>query len=166
MNNVKETLYTIGYALRQQEDLLEHPLKYQINCVIDIRTLPYSGYQAHFNKEIIKAYLNSHGITYLHMDQAFGIIKDDDTLIGESGYVDFKKLAKRPLFLEGVERIKKGLAKGYVIAFLCAEKDPINCHRSTLVARAFYERGYDVEHILYDGRLESQKALEERMKEG
>lgn len=161
---MQPTLYTIGYAHHTQESLLELLLKYHINCVIDVRTLPYSRFHMQFNKEIIKAYLNARGIVYIHMDEAFGIIKTDETLLGEDGYVDFKKIAQRNAFEEGITRVEMGLSKGYTIAFMCAEKDPTHCHRSTLVGRAFFERGYDVEHIHSDGALEAQCEMEERMK--
>ncbi|MGL5675770.1 MAG: DUF488 family protein [Cellulosilyticaceae bacterium] len=162
---MEKILYTIGYAHHTQESFLELLLKYHINCVIDVRTMPYSAFHMQFNKEIIKAYLNARGIIYIHMDEPFGIIKGDESLIGDDGYLDFKKLAKTELFAEGVARVERGLAKGYTIAFMCAEKDPTNCHRSTLVGRAFYERGYGVKHILHDGTLEDHREMEERMKE-
>jgi uncharacterized protein (DUF488 family) len=48
---------------------------------------------------------------------------------------------------------------------MCAEKDPTDCHRSTLVARKFAEMGYEVRHILHDGTLETHAHMEQRMKE-
>ena len=159
----KTTLYTIGYAHHTQESFLELLLKYKINCVVDVRTMAYSGFHPQFNKEVIKSYLRQHGISYVHMAESFGIIKTDDSLNTKEGYLDFTKLAKLPLFLEGIERVESGIEKGYQIAFMCAEKDPIDCHRTTLVARKFVELGYEVRHILHDGALEDHKALEKRM---
>lgn len=160
-----QIIYTIGYAHHTQESFLELLLKYQINCVIDVRTMAYSGFHPQFNKEIIKSYLKQHGIVYLHMDQAFGIIKDQVALNTKEGYLDFTKLAQTDAFLEGIQRIQNGLEKGYCIAFMCAEKDPTDCHRSTLVARRLYEIGYQVAHVLHDGEVETQEQMEERMKE-
>ena len=162
---MKHTLYTIGYAHHTQESFLELLLKYHINCVIDVRTLPYSTFHMQFNREIIRDYLKARGIIYIHMDEPFGIIKGDETLLGEDGYLDFIKLARTKAFEEGVARVENGLRKGYTISFMCAEKDPTNCHRSTLVGRAFSERGYKVAHILHDGTLELHGQMEERMKE-
>jgi uncharacterized protein (DUF488 family) len=53
--------------------------------------------------------------------------------------------------------------KKYRIAFVCAEKDPIECHRALLVARAFSDSGKSVSHIHSDGSLESQPSLESRL---
>ena len=46
---------------------------------------------------------------------------------------------------------------------MCAEKEPLECHRTLLVARALAEGGIAVEHILPDGRLESHEATMERL---
>lgn len=158
-------IYTIGYAHHTQESFLENLIRYHIDCVVDVRTMAYSGFHPQFNKEVIKSYLKLHGIRYVHMAEAFGIIKGDISLNTREGYLDFTKLAQTPLFLEGIQRIETGLKKGYHIAFMCAEKDPIDCHRSTLVARKLYEMGYSVKHILYEGNVETQESLEKRMKQ-
>lgn len=158
-------IYTIGYAHHTQESFLELLLKYHINCVVDVRNMPYSGFHPQFNKEVIKFYLNQRGITYIHMDKSFGIIRDEIELNTKEGYLDFTKLAKTEDFLDGINRIENGVKKGYTIAFMCAEKDPTDCHRSTLVARKLFEIGYEVLHILADGSAETHKQMEERMKE-
>ncbi|MGY2725607.1 hypothetical protein ACVW0B_002126 [Thermostichus sp. MS-CIW-23] len=46
---------------------------------------------------------------------------------------------------------------------MCAEKDPIECHRSLLVARKFFQSGIPVNHILANGSLETHEALESRL---
>lgn len=46
---------------------------------------------------------------------------------------------------------------------MCTEKDPIDCHRAILVARAFELRGIEVNHILSDGTLQNQRKLDERL---
>ena len=67
-----------------------------------------------------------------------------------------------PLFREGIERIKKG-AESYRVALVCAEKEPLECHRAILVCRHLRRPGLAIEHILADGSLESQHALEQRL---
>lgn len=160
---MKEIIYTIGYAHHTQESFLECLIEYTINCVVDVRTVPYSTFHMQFNRERIKEYLKQHKIAYVHMDHAFGIIKDNPALNTEEGYLDFVKLANTPSFLKGIKRVERGIQRGYKIAFMCAEKDPIDCHRSTLVGRAFDTLGYPVYHILHDGTLEEHKHMEERM---
>ena len=61
--------------------------------------------------------------------------------------MDFEVFAKSEQFLSGVEKIKNSVAKGFNVVFLCAEKEPVQCHRTILVARVFYELGYNVVHL-------------------
>lgn len=153
-------VYTLGYAHHTQGSFLELLKKYEINCVVDVRTMAYSKFHPQFNKEPLKAFLKENGIVYIHMYKEFGIIRGETTLNNEEGYLDFNKLACLPIFKEGIERIKSGVAKGFTICFICAEKNPSNCHRSTLVGRELSKLGYLVNHIRADGSLETQRELE------
>jgi uncharacterized protein (DUF488 family) len=46
---------------------------------------------------------------------------------------------------------------------MCAEKEPLDCHRAILVSPALIARGLRVEHILADGSLEPHEATMERL---
>jgi hypothetical protein len=46
---------------------------------------------------------------------------------------------------------------------MCAEKDPLDCHRMVLVARHLSRREASIAHILADGELESQADAERRL---
>lgn len=54
-------------------------------------------------------------------------------------------------------------ANEYRIALMCAEKEPLDCHLTLLVARALVELGVTIQHILVDGRLESHNTTMERL---
>ena len=62
-------------------------------------------------------------------------------------------LADTELFRQGIERL---LAAGKMraTAIMCAEKDPLDCHRTILVARALEARGQTIAHILASGEIE------------
>lgn len=62
-----------------------------------------------------------------------------------------------------MENVILGLEKGNNIALMCTEKDPIDCHRAIMVARAFALNGVNVKHILADGSLQNQAELDERL---
>ena len=51
------------------------------------------------------------------------------------------------------------------VALMCAEKDPIECHRTLLVARSLVASGCVVKHILADGEFENHEAAVERIYE-
>jgi hypothetical protein len=46
---------------------------------------------------------------------------------------------------------------------MCAEREPLECHRCLLVARSLAERGLAVGHILYDGAIEAHAETERRL---
>ena len=46
---------------------------------------------------------------------------------------------------------------------MCAEKEPLECHRSDLVARHLVRFGIEVQHIHADGQLESHAEAMERL---
>jgi uncharacterized protein (DUF488 family) len=79
-----------------------------------------------------------------------------------NGRADYSLIAGTPAFVRGVDRITQGAAKMRV-AMMCAEKDPLDCHRCILVSPRLRERGIEVRHILSDGTLESHEQAENRL---
>jgi uncharacterized protein (DUF488 family) len=49
------------------------------------------------------------------------------------------------------------------LCLMCAEREPLDCHRCLLVARALAKRGLAPGHILVDGTLEPHAATEDRL---
>jgi hypothetical protein len=63
---------------------------------------------------------------------------------------------------QGIQRVLKGTQK-HKVALMCAEKDPLTCHRAILVCQYLKEFSLDIKHILKNGALESHEHLEHRM---
>ncbi|WP_017209972.1 DUF488 family protein [Clostridium beijerinckii] len=163
MIHIDRTLYTIGHSKHTQQYFLKLLKLNKINCIVDVRSTPFSKFSPQFNKDEIKKFLNMHGIYYIHMGSEFGARQEDRNLYSKDGYLDFEKTAKSKQFLNGVERISNGIEKNLKIAFMCTEKDPIDCHRNILVANQFHKRNYNIENILENGSLEKQEHLEKRL---
>lgn len=160
---MKRYAYTIGYAHHSQESFYELLKQYGIQLVIDVRTMAYSRYHPQFNKEPLKHFLNEQGILYRQMQEAFGIVRPDSLLLNKEGYLDLTQIAKQPECEKAIDQMIRGIEEGYHIAFMCAEKSPLDCHRSTLVARVLYERGYSIAHILHDGSIQTQGQIEKEL---
>ena len=154
-------LYSIGHSSQTQEEFLALLTSYGINCIVDVRSVPASKYSPQFNQENLKWFLKSHGIQYLHFGDEFGARRTDS--VDENGQVNFELAVKTPNFQQGVVRLMRGLEKGYQIALMCSEADPLECHRFSMVSRYFYDLGLDVQHILKDGTLASHASLEKEM---
>lgn len=157
-NNV---LFSVGHSTQEQEEFLGLLRPFGVNCVIDVRSVPASARAPQFNQEPLSFFLGENKISYLHFGKEFGARRTD--CLDENGRVDFEKAVKTDAFLHGVERVKSGLKKGFKIAFMCTESDPVACHRFSLVSRFFHDSGFSVLHILKDGYAISHKKLEDRV---
>ncbi len=156
-------VYTIGHSSYKQDYLFILLNKHDINCVVDVRSMPFSKYAPQYNRDEIKRFLHSKGIQYIFMGKELGARREDNTLYESDGILSFEKTSKTMSFISGIERIKAGIEKGYRIAIMCTEKDPMDCHRNILVARQLYKQKYDVLNILENGYTESQDHLEKRL---
>ena len=156
-------IFTIGSSIHAIDEFIALLNKYKINAVADVRSVPYSKYTPQYNREKLNNVLKENQINYLDFNKEFGARRKEPEAY-TNGIVDFKKVVNLPEFLCGIERISEGISKGYNIALLCAEKNPINCHRFFLVSKALVEKlGIKIDHILYDGSVINHHDLEKKM---
>lgn len=158
---MNDTLYTIGHSTHTAEKVIHLLQCHGVTAVADVRSLPYSRVSPHFNREEFALRLNSAGIAYVFLGEELGA-RPKDRSCYENGKVQYDRLARTPLFETGLERILRGM-KSHTIALMCAEKDPITCHRAILVCRHLLKRGVRIAHILEDGSLESQEEAVSRL---
>ena len=59
----------------------------------------------------------------------------------EEAVADYEKMAQLPSFRSGLERLVAG-AKHHRIAAICAEAEPLDCHRCLLVGRALAAKAW------------------------
>ena len=153
-------VYTIGHSTHTKEHFLELLLANKITAVADVRSTPFSKFAPQFNQEENSAFLKSSGVAYVFLGRELGARREEISCY-TNRTVNFDKVRKASLFLDGIERLKKGLEK-YRIALLCVEKNPLDCHRTMLVSRHLVETGIPVSHILEDGTtITHQKLLDE-----
>ncbi len=158
------SIYTIGYTAFSINEFIETIKHYNINCVIDVRSSPFSNYYSDYNKDALERTLKQHNILYRNYANEFGARQtNSDFYSGD--IVDFDKFIKSTQFLQGVSKIKKGIECGYNFVLMCAEKDPIKCHRSIMLGKGFSNSSFEVKHIISKNELESQKELEQRLLE-
>lgn len=156
-----KTIYTVGYASHTLETFVDVLNKHHVDVVADVRSSPYSQFKADFNREPFAAFLKDRGMQYLFFGDFWGARLTDRSCY-VNGQVDFVLASKTENFAEGMTRIKKGI-KDFRIALMCAEKDPIACHRGIWLSRQLKISGFDVQHILADGELEAHHTSEIRL---
>ncbi|OPY13762.1 MAG: hypothetical protein A4E66_00629 [Syntrophus sp. PtaB.Bin001] len=158
----RQPFFTVGYSNHSLQEFVVLLKKHGISAVADVRSEPYSRFNPQFNRETLSKELKLHGIEYVFMGRELGA-RSEDSACYEDGRVQYELLARTPLFLEGIDRLLHGASK-YKITLMCAEKDPIQCHRALLVARKIFELGIPVFHIINeDGNIESHQELEARL---
>lgn len=157
------TLYTIGHSTHETDAFVSLLGRHEIDALADVRSSPYSRFNPQFNRETLQRNLETSEIAYVFLGRELGA-RSEDSDCYENGRVQFDRLARTRLFQAGIERVREG-AKRYRLALMCAEKDPLECHRTILVARTLVERGVEVRHILEDGSLEThERALDRLLK--
>lgn len=155
-------IYTIGYTAFSIEEFINVITHYGINCVIDVRSSPFSKHYTDYNKDVLKNTLKKHNILYRNYSREFGA-RQIDPIYYSGDVVDFDKFINSESFFDGVSKVSKGIEMGYTFVLMCAEKDPIDCHRSIMLGKGFAKCGYEVKHIISITRLETQKELEIRL---
>ncbi len=158
---MKLVLYTIGHSSHSLLHFINLLKRNAITAVADVRSVPYSQFTPHFNREMLSENLKQEDIEYVFLGDNLGA-RIDAPECYEDGKVVFRLVEKHPKFIEGIKRLKKGMAS-YRIALMCAEKDPITCHRTILVCKHLKSEGVNIKHILSDGTIEDQNTSEERL---
>lgn len=158
---MKSTVYTIGHSNHSIAAFIDLLRQYGVTALGDVRSHPYSRYVPQFSRDALKASLTEVGIAYVFLGKELGA-RSPNPACYRQGKVQYDRLALEPSFAEGLKRIKQGMDR-FCLALMCAEKDPLDCHRALLVARRLYETGIPVSHIRADEPLESQQDMESRL---
>lgn len=158
---VHPQLFTIGHSTHEWPAFVALLRKHSISTMADVRSSPYSRFNPQYNREALERGLNEAGIQYVFMGRELGARRDESECY-EGRQARYENIARTPLFLEGIDRVRKGAAE-HRIALMCAEKDPITCHRMVLVGRALRTDGLELLHILEDGSIEANADAERRM---
>lgn len=161
MSSFSKKIYTIGYAPHTIETFIKTLQDLQITAIADVRSSPYSQFKSEFNRENLKKCLLSTGIAYVFLGDNCGARVEDPSCYS-NGKVDYNLVAKSQNFLEGINRIKRGMEQ-FTLALMCAEKDPITCHRTILICRNIQSDNIEVNHILSNGEVENHKDTEKRL---
>ncbi len=156
-------LFTVGHSTHSFEELLRLLMTNGITAIADVRSHPFSRMNPQFNQEPLKAQLKLAGIAYAPLGRELGA-RTSDRSCYENGKVQYYRLARTEPFRAGLNRLLEGIHT-HRVALLCAEKDPITCHRMVLVCHELRRQPLDIFHIRANGSLESNSDAERRMVE-
>jgi uncharacterized protein (DUF488 family) len=154
-------ILTIGHSTLAYEQFLSLLRGAGASAVADVRSAPHSRRCPQFNRDALRDALRSDAVAYVHLGRELGG-RPEDRRFYRDGVADYEAMARAPRFRHGLERVVAGAAR-HRIALMCAEQDPLHCHRCLLVGRALHERGHAVIHILASGALRGQSDVERQL---
>ncbi len=152
---------TIGHSRHSLARFIALLQAAQVTAIADVRSAPVSRFSPHFNKTRLAASLAEHDIAYVFLGKELGGRPELPRLFTD-GVADYETMASLASFRAGLERLIAG-AQDYRIAAMCAEADPLDCHRCLLVGRAVAQAGLAVGHILASGEIVTQAQIEDRL---
>jgi len=132
-----------------------------VSAIADVRSTPFSRRFPWFSGKNLAATLAQHGMAYLAYGEALGG-RPRDAALYRDGVADYEAMARQRDFQIALDRLA---AEGtrHCVCLMCAEREPLDCHRCLLVARSLAERGLTIGHILHDGTIEPHAATERRL---
>ncbi len=152
-------IFTIGHSNHEKYNFLALLKKNRVNAIVDVRFSPFSEYNSDYNRNTLKKFLENYSIQYFFLGKGLGGRRNSREFYkpskrGGKERVNYMLLSEEEDFKQALEKVHK-VNKRYRLALMCSEKDPLICHRTLLVAKELYNSGYDLYHILEDGRHES-----------
>ena len=154
-------VFTIGHSSHTLDEFVALLRRRRVTVVADVRAAPYSRFNPQFKRDSLAAGLGALGLEYVFLGRELGG-RSADSADYRDGRIDYDRVRKTERFQRGVERIVRG-AERQRIALMCAEKEPLACHRTLLVAPALDARSIAVAHILADGSIEPHGATMDRL---
>jgi uncharacterized protein (DUF488 family) len=150
MNAIK----TIGHSNHPIERFVALLKAGGVERLVDVRSMPWSRRFPQFGRERLAKSLEEAGIAYTWEGEALG----GKPKAGGS----YDDAAARPEFKDAIGRLVAD-AGSTTLCLMCAEKEPLDCHRTVLVSRRLAERGVAIEHLLADGTVRPHADVEEAL---
>ena len=160
-------IYTIGYAGTTVERFVDVLKQKNVSILIDVRSIPKSKYFYLFNDVNLSRELSKVNIKYENWKFEFGARQENLDFFADN-VLDYEKFAKSEQVKGGLNKINKLLENGENICLMCAEIDPINCHRAILCAKEIAKFDKQIEHIILkrngENIFENHNEFEDRLK--
>jgi uncharacterized protein (DUF488 family) len=153
---MEKKLYSIGHGARKKVEFLQLLKRYEIQCLVDVRSKPYSRFHPQYNREALKNFLASHRIDYIFMGDKLGGRPSDPSCYDTEGHVNYRAIMGKAFFKEGIAELKTIYEGDLRTAIMCSERKPSECHRTWLIGKALEAENFDIMHIDELGKLRTQ----------
>ena len=156
-------LYTIGHSNHNMGTFLDLLRRHEMSMLVNVRSSPYSQHNWQFNRESLIEALKNRGVEYVFLGRELGARRDEPQCYVRQK-VQYGRVAQLPIFKQGLDFLRHVAAKERA-ALLCAEKDPLACHRAILICRQLRKETISILHVLEDGTIETNLQAESRLLE-
>jgi uncharacterized protein (DUF488 family) len=154
-------LFSIGHSNIAAAQFIAMLRAAGVEAIADVRSLPASRFCPWFSQKNLMPLLAGENFGYLFFGETLGGRPRDPALYCD-GIADYEAMAKAPSFQAGIDRVLAEAAH-HRLCLMCSEREPLECHRCLLVARALAARGATIGHILPDGAIEAHVTTERRL---
>lgn len=146
----------------QSSTFLEVVQRFGIKLVIDVRSKPQSYRFPHFDQVELEKTLDIAGTRYLFLGEELGGRAQDPKAYRSDGLMDYRAWRKSRPFRDGIQRVVEEFAKSDLV-LMCAEEDPLKCHRFLMISPELVISGVEPCHIRKGGIIETQREAEDRL---
>jgi uncharacterized protein (DUF488 family) len=156
-----QPFFTIGHSTRTIEEFVGLLNASEVKLVVDVRTIPRSRTNPHYNRDTLPETLAGFQIAYEHIAELGGLRAKNDVEPRINGFWQNKSFHNYADYALG-EAFHQGLTRLLEIgaerrcAIMCAEAVWWRCHRR-IIADYLLARGKQVFHILGPGHVEPAK---------
>jgi uncharacterized protein (DUF488 family) len=152
---------TIGHSNLAADRFVELLKTAGVTALGDVRSVPFSRWCPWFSRQPLSERLAREEIAYLSLGDTLGG-RPRDLRLYRDGVVDYEAMAQTSEFRDGIARVTDEMTRNRM-CLMCAERDPLDCHRFLLVSPALAKQGLMLGHILGDGSIEPHAATEQRL---
>jgi uncharacterized protein (DUF488 family) len=154
--------FSIGHSNHAPDRFVDLLRNAAVTAVADVRSQPFSRWLPQYNRPELERLLRQHDLGYAFLGDSLGGRPQLPSLYDDDGRVDYERVRATAAFQRGLGQLIEALAD-HRVATLCAEEDPLDCHRGLMIGPALIERGIAPIHLRGNGEQESTEALEQRL---
>src|SRR5260370_24578442 len=114
------------------------------------------------NRKPLGAGTRPHNVGYAFLGDTVGGRSSEPRVYHEDGRVDYTARRRALDFSAGLDRAI-ALSRNQIVALMCAEEDPLQCHRFLMICPPLMGRGITPLHIRRLGSIESQWYAADRL---
>jgi uncharacterized protein (DUF488 family) len=155
-------VFSIGHSHHEAGAFVELLRRAGVDAIADVRSQPFSQRMPQFNRPELQQTLQASDIHYAFLGDTLGGRPQRPSLYDADGRVNYERVRATDSFKRGLEQLASA-QEDYRVAMLCAEEDPLDCHRGLMITPALVQVGIYPLHLRGNGTSETTAEMEDRL---